>query len=126
MLLVRTRIGPSSIAGIGLFAVEDIAATTPVWKLQEGFDVRLTQKDFLKLSMPAQEQVLNYCYFNERTQTYVVCGDDARFFNHSDAPNVSSSSEEDAVDCALRDIAAGEELTQDYHNFDGDAAAKLS
>ena len=35
---------------------------------------------------------------------YVICADDARFFNHSDNPNVSSSPDDDLVDFALRDI----------------------
>lgn len=118
MLLVKTKIGPSAIAGIGLFTDEFIAKGTPVWKFEEGFDVRLTKEQFSKLSLPAQKQVLNYSYFNPHTDKYVLCSDDARFFNHSTDPNVSSGPDDEHIDCALRDIEKGEELTQNYEVFD--------
>ena len=43
-----------------------------------------------------------------------------RFVNHSDAPNVATDYVQDpyGLDVALRDIAAGEELTMDYANFE--------
>ena len=42
-----------------------------------------------------------------------MCFDDARFVNHPDAPNVATDYAQDpyGLDVALRDIAAGEELT---------------
>lgn len=125
MLLIKTKIGRSDIAGIGLFADEFVPKGTPIWKLQDSFDIQLSQDEFLALSEPAQTQVLNYCYYNSKTGKYVVCGDDARFFNHSIDPNCSSSDDDYKVDVALRDIRPGEELTQDYGNFDGQIETKL-
>lgn len=125
MLLVKTKIGPSNIAGIGLFAAESIKKDTPVWKFQEGFDLKLSESQFKELSEPAQEQVLNYCYFDPILHLYIICSDDARFFNHSDNPNVNSGTNHDHVDCASRDIEIGEELTQNYKIFDGNFGEKL-
>ncbi len=125
MLLVKTKLGPSAIAGIGLFADEFIPKGTQVWKLQKGFDVILSEQAFKELSLPAQAQVRNYCYYNAETKSYVVCGDDARFFNHADEPNVSSGNYDEHIDCALRDINPGEELTQNYKDFDGMMDEKL-
>ncbi len=125
MLTVKTKIKESPIAGIGLFADQLIPKGTTVWKLEKGFDIELSKAQFANLSEPAQDQVLNYCYFNSKTEMYVMCGDDARFFNHSDNPNVSSSTEDDRPDIALRDIEIGEELTQNYQNFDGNVEEKL-
>lgn len=125
MLLVKTKIGPSKIAGIGLFTVLFIPKGTPVWKFEKGFDLELSKTQFEKLSEPAQEQILNYCYFNPKTEKYIVCSDDARFFNHSDNPNVSSGPDDDHIDKALRDIEVGEELTQNYKIFDGQVDTKL-
>ena len=58
---------------------------------------------------------------------YVLCGDDARFFNHSPSPNCvdiydSSHGLDDAHDVtiAARDILPGEELTCDDALFDMD------
>jgi SET domain-containing protein len=47
--------------------------------------------------------------------------------NHATNPNLHEIINDDGkvVDVALRDIAAGEELTIDYHIFDLDAARKL-
>ena len=44
MLLVKTKIGPSKIAGIGLFADEFIAKGTPVWKFEPGFDLEIPRE----------------------------------------------------------------------------------
>lgn len=125
MLLVKTKIKESPIAGIGLFADQLIPKGTLVWKFQKGFDIELSKTQFDELSKPAQEQVLNYCYFNSATEMYVICADDARFFNHSDDPNVSSGPNDDHLDLALKDIEIGEELTQNYKNFDGNVGEKL-
>lgn len=125
MLTVKTKIGQSKIAGIGLFADGFIPKGTLVWKFQKGFDLELSKSQFDELSEPAKEQVLNYCYFNSKTQKYIVCSDDARFFNHSDNPNVSSGPEDDHIDKALKDIQIGEELTQNYKMFDGEVDTKL-
>ena len=105
---------------MGLFADQFIAKGTPVWKFEKGFDIELSLEAFEKLSKPAQLQALNYCYFNKEKGCYVICGDDARFFNHADLPNCSSSPSDEAIDVALRDIEPGEELTQNYKVFDGD------
>lgn len=125
MLLVKTKIGPSKIAGIGLFADEFIAKGTPVWKFELGFDLQISKSKFSELSESAQQQVLNYCYFNPKTNYYVVCSDDARFFNHSDDPNCTSGPDDDHIDVAIRDIQKGEELTQNYKIFDGNIESKL-
>lgn len=125
MLLIKTKIKESPIAGIGLFADQLIPKGTPVWKFQKGFDIELSKAQFAELSKPAQEQVLNYCYFNSTTEMYVICADDARFFNHSDDPNVSSGPNDDHLDIALKDIEIGEELTQNYKIFDGKVGEKL-
>jgi hypothetical protein len=103
----------------GGYGAEFIAKGTPVWKFQEGFDVLISEDEFSRLSIPAQEQVLHYCYFNSTISRYVLCSDDARFFNHSDEANVNSDSDDSHIDTATRDIQAGEELTQDYKIFDG-------
>jgi hypothetical protein len=44
--------------------------------------------------------------------------DDGRFLNHSKAPNVGGCGDVLTVAVALRDIAAGEELTEDYELYD--------
>jgi SET domain-containing protein len=125
MLLVKTKIGPSTIAGTGLFANQFISKGTAVWKFQKDFDLELSKVQFESLSEAARGQVLNYCYFSPKTEHYIVCSDDARFLNHSDNPNIDSGPDDDHIDVALCDIKPGEELTQNYKVFDGDWYKKL-
>jgi len=129
MLLVKTKIGPSAIHGIGLFADQFIPKGTVIWKFAEGFDVRVPADELARLAEPAKEQFLNYAYQNKDTNKFVLCFDDARFFNHSDAPNTESAAlpdDEDGMTIASRDIVQGEEITCDYKEFDGDAARKFA
>ncbi len=127
MLLVRTKIGPSAIHGIGVFADEFIPKGTPVWKFYPPFDQELTEHDLEEMSESSREQVLQYSYISPATGKYVLCFDDARFLNHSDTPNLIQDfqSSPEGVDTAALDIYPGEELTCNYYDFDTDAERKL-
>ncbi|HVV14992.1 MAG TPA: SET domain-containing protein [Candidatus Paceibacterota bacterium] len=120
MLLVKTLIGPSAIEGIGLFAAEDIPKGTLVWRFVPGFDLELTLGGFETLSEAAKDQMKHYAYISKKTGNYILCSDDARFFNHAAEPNVievQDENEQEPPNAAARDIKKGEELTFDYRNF---------
>lgn len=123
MLLVKTSLRPGGIHGLGLFAAEFIPARTVVWRFHPGVDIRLTAGQIAGLSEASREQTRKYTYRERRTGLYVLCGDDARFFNHSPDPNCLDICEGDGGDdvtLARRDIEADEELTCDYALFDLD------
>ena len=125
MLLVKTKIGPSTIHGIGIFADELIPKGTRIWEYHEGVDSRFDEKFLKSLPELEQKQMLNYAYKNPRTGMYVLCGDDARFFNHSDIPNTDDLEFDDGlvqgegITVANRDIQPGEEIVSNYRSFDG-------
>jgi len=125
MLLVKTRIGPSTIHGTGLFANEFIAKGTIIWEFTAGFDVYVKAADIHRLPAAAQVQMLKYCYLDRETGHYILCADDTRFFNHSDAPNAVDLPGPEGHTIAARDIRMGEELTCDYRTFDADVLEKL-
>lgn len=126
MLLVKTKIGVSPIHGIGLFAEEYIPVGRPVWKFLHGFDLIVPADVVGRLAPPARQQFLEYCYIDVSTGEYILCSDDARFFNHSDDPNTAGEGTKgEDVDVATRDIQPGEELTCDYRTFDLDWKRKL-
>ncbi|MFH0969766.1 MAG: SET domain-containing protein [Patescibacteria group bacterium] len=128
MLLVKTKLVPSKIQGNGLFADQFISKGAPIWKFKSGFDIIVSKDDLLHLSEPARNQFLNYCYLNRETDKYVLCFDDARFFNHSDNPNtanVDCPDDEEGIDIATKDIEIGEEITCNYKEFDADFDYKL-
>jgi uncharacterized protein len=122
MLLVKTKLACSRIHGIGLFADEFIPKGTLIWKFNPVIDISLTKEQIEELAKPSCEQIQKYTYRSMISGLYVLCGDDARFFNHSLIPNCHDicESEEQDLTIASRDIHPGEELTCDYALFDMD------
>ena len=122
MLLLKTKIKPSPIHGIGCFADEFIPKGTPIWKFVSGFDLEISEDEFEKLPSIGQDFFNRYSYGYEKDGAvyYQLCGDDARFFNHSTTPNVIDVKNADGeeIEIAARDIQEGEELTCDYRTFD--------
>lgn len=127
MMLIETRVQPSGIHGLGLFAVHFIPRGTPVWKFQPGFDRAFAPEEFSALPPLAQAHTRWYAYLDPADGRRVLSGDQACFMNHSPTPNTGTPPEATppVVTVALRDIAAGEEITCDYFAFDADASRKL-
>ena len=63
-------------------------------------------------------------YYDKNKQEYVICLDDARFFNHSTSPNLDERHPTKTI--ARHDILPGEELTVNYFEYDSDAKRKLT
>lgn len=123
MLLIKTLLKNSLIHGIGLFANQFIPAGTKVWELTKGFDLILTQEQVSALPELNKEFIHHFAYQDKETLNYVLCSDDARFFNHADIPNVEAMIYNDGTyiaDIANSDINIGDELTVDYRDFDTD------
>ncbi len=119
MLLVKTFLDKSTIHGIGLFAAERIRRGTVIWRLTPGVDVLLGPEQIEALPAASRWQIEKYTYLDRMLGRFVLCGDDARFFNHSDDPNCHDHPDaEGGFTVAARDIAPGEELTSDYASFD--------
>lgn len=126
MLLVPTRLAPSSIHGLGVFAVEPVGKGTPIWRFAKGLDMEFEAAVVETLPPHVRTFFSHYGYLDRNVNRIVLCFDDARFVNHSTTPNVATDYARDpyGLDVALRDIAAGEELTMDYANFELTEAAQ--
>jgi uncharacterized protein len=122
MLRVKTRLGLSRIDGIGLFADQHIPHDTIVWEFNPLIDLKLREDEIASLAEGARQQVQKYSYRDELSGLYIFCGDDARFFNHSEEPNCVDVSwgPFGGRTIAGRDIRQGEELTCNYASFDKD------
>lgn len=123
MLKIKTLLKESAIHGIGCFSKERVPKGTIIWQFVPEFDKEITEDGLSKLSDACREQVLKYAYLSKYTKNYVLCSDDARFFNHSEDNNVINIEVEgiqEGLDVAARDIEAGEELTYDYRTFEED------
>jgi len=122
MLLVKTKLGQSTISGIGLFADQFIPEGTIIWKFTEGVDLKLTDSHLAELDKEyPTEDLKKYMYRSKSSGLHILCGDDGRFINHSGQANTLDTSEDDeGFTAASRDIQPGEEITSDYNGFDAD------
>ena len=120
MLLVPTRLAPSSIHGFGVFALAPIAKGTPVWRFATGLDMEFSPDIVNGLPEHVRTFFSHYGYLDRNVKRIILCFDDARFVNHSDTPNLATDYAQDryGLDVALRDIEAGEEITMDYAGFE--------
>jgi len=115
MLLVPTYAAASSIQGVGLFAAAPIARGTVIWRFEPVFDRIITDTDLATLPEVARTFVDRYGYVTPQIPGgWVVSLDNTRFINHSETPNTDNTRPETL---ALRDIAAGEEITCNYGEF---------
>lgn len=127
MILVPTQVRPSAIHGLGLFAVRPIPKGTPFWRFQAGFDRMFPAAQADLLPEVSRDHLRWFGWVTKETREIVLSGDHACFMNHSPCPNTGlpPDAEPPFTTVALRDIAAGEELTCDYRAFDADVAWKL-
>lgn len=127
MMLIETRVRSSVIHGLGLFAVEFIPRGTPVWKFEPGFDHDFSPAQFAALPPLAQQHTRWFCFVSQADGHVILSGDHACFINHSLSPNTGArtSAAAPVVTVALRDIAAGEEITCNYFDYDADTPWKL-
>jgi uncharacterized protein len=129
MLLVKSILAPSDIEGLGLFAAQHIPKGTIVWKFVPGVDALFDIAAIEELPEITQDICRRYAYLDPHSQKYVLCGDDARFENHSEDPNTAGQYPEGepfGIDVATRDIQVGEEITCDYRSFDADFSYKFT
>ena len=127
MMLVRTHVAPSRIHGMGLVAVEFIPRGTALWRFQAGFDHDFSPEQFAALPLLAREHTRWFCFVSKANGHVILSGDHACFINHSPTPNTGSPKIPVApvTTVALRDIAAYEEITCNYFDYDADTPWKL-
>lgn len=119
MLLVNAVPRPSSIEGLGLFAAEPIPAGTLIGRWDERLAWSCSEAEFPALPAAARAFVERYGWRDVASGRWRASVDNSKFINHSATPNTVVRSD---GQYALRDIAIGEEITEDYAEFDPDFA----
>jgi len=117
MLRIKTKLAPSNIDGVGLFADQFIPAGTITWQYDPEFDVAFDENVIDRIPQHVRKQFMKYSYFDHDLKKYILCSDDQRFINHSNNPNIISTPQKDV---ALRDINKNEELVCDYAHYEHD------
>lgn len=119
MLIISTYVERSNIDGLGLFAGQDIEEGDIVWFFDPSVDLVFDKETFNKimelLPKDVNERITKWSY--TRKDTIVLPADNARFVNHSNDPNVICHGK---YDLAVRKILKGEEITNNYKQFEED------
>lgn len=119
MIHIKYKLDTSPFHGIGLFAAEDIPKGKVIYTPSPLLDVNLTQEQFDSLDEKEREEVQWWGFFDEPSQKWHVDFDVSHFINHSyDATVTQDPAHADAFLVAVRDIKSGEELTQNYLEFE--------
>jgi len=116
MLRVKVELRPSAIHGLGVFTVGALAAGTVVagWDATEDFV--LTAAEYRALPPGLVRLLAPYVWTDAAGRVYGTA-DEGRFTNHSETPNLRHEAQSGLM-VAARDIAAGEELTENYEEYD--------
>ena len=125
MYLIKVEVKGSPIHGKGVFALENIPKGKIVWKFDPTHDLVLSLDDFNQLDESAKVELKRVAYLSGSSGQYVYPpeNDPARFTNHDGERNNLSVKIDEEVSkepyfIANRDIEAGEELTNNYSDFD--------
>lgn len=116
MLLVQTYIDCTSHKGVGLFAHQFIPVGTKYWVRDENFDRLFTAEEKAILKLIASQYIEKYGFL-EASGNWYLCNDNARFSNHSTAPNSKCHFDENGIVqyyTATKDIQEREEILLDY------------
>jgi len=115
MMMVDTEVRASPIHGLGVFFRTPIAKGTLIWRFDARVDRVYSEAEIDGLPPHMAEYLRIYSTWHEPTGLFVLCGDNGRYVNHSDAPNTLSASPAFGDDHALDDLPAGAEMTSNYH-----------
>lgn len=99
--------------GIGVFATTLIPKGTLVY-VKDPLDIELTEQQFDQLDGLSRRMADKYAYIDERG-IRIVSWDHAKYVNHRCECNTISTGY--GFEIALRDIAPGEEITDEYGLF---------
>jgi SET domain-containing protein len=116
VLKIATIVKESSINGVGVFTCQFIPKGTVTWEYDVDYDIAILPNDYRLLSGQLKDYIDKYAY-EIKNGNLILCGDNAKFENHSDKPNQIYDRVYDR-DIAAIDIPKDTELTINYYDFD--------
>jgi SET domain-containing protein len=119
MIHIKYKLKESGLHGIGLYSDQDIKQGELIYTASPLLDLNITQKQFDLLDQKEKDEILWWGFFDQPSQMWHVDFDVSKFINHSYEPTVTQDENHDeAYLLATRDIRAGEELAQNYLEFE--------
>ena len=125
MYLIPVKTGKSTIEGTGVFTLEAIKKGAVAWKYVAGHDKTLSTADYENLDEAGKQYMEKVAYLSQISGQYIFPPDNdpALYTNHNAPHNnltvvLDKNISLEPHFIANRDIAPGEELTNNYHEFD--------
>jgi len=119
MIHIKYKLGKSKLHGIGLFTDEDLEKNQLVYTASPLLDVNITQEQFDSLNEKERKEIKYWGFWDKPNKVWHVDFDNTRFINHSINLTLTQDlKHEEAYLIATRNIKAGEELTQNYLEFE--------
>lgn len=124
MYTVKVSVQSSKIDGKGVFASEAIKKGTIVWLYDPKNDLSATPAEFEKFDNTKKEWFYHSAYLSPWTGLWICPPKDdaSNYTNHSNDNNLTVEYDEkvspEPFFVANRDITIGEEITNNYHEFD--------
>ncbi len=116
MFIINTYIAKSDIEGVGVFTAEALTKGQIISRFEPDFDRLVPTEEYLNAPPHLKALLDRYAFPHPDKPNFIVYEvDNSRFMNHAKNPNTDYS--DFAAGRALRDIAAGEELTCNYDDF---------
>ncbi len=107
----------SAAVGSGVFATAAIPRGTMTW-VRDALDQRFVAGRRADLTALLDDDAVRRFLYRDRDDLLVLLWDHGRFVNHSCEPNTAGGLDND-LSVALRDIAPGDEITEDYGELSG-------
>jgi len=125
MIHIKYKLDKSDKHGIGLFADEDLKKGQLVYTASPLLDVNITQAQFDSLTDREKDEIHWWGFFDEPSQRWHVDFDVSKFINHSKEGTVTQdASHKEVYLVTTRDVNKGEEMTQNYLEFESEEDLK--
>lgn len=119
MIYIKYKLNKSKLHEIGLFTAEDLKKGQLVYTASPLLDVNITREQFNSLNEREKKEIRYWGFWDEPNNVWHVDFDNTKFINHSFEPTLTQDPNyKDAHLIATRDIKKGEELTQNYLEFE--------
>ena len=119
MIHIKYKLDKSKLHGVGLFTEEDLKKGQVVYTASPLLDVDITDKEFESLNKKEKREIKYWGFWDEPNNVWHIDFDNSKFINHSFEPTLTQKSEhKEAYLITTRAVRKGEELTQNYLEFE--------
>jgi SET domain-containing protein len=116
---IKYKLRESKLHGIGLFTDEDLEKGQVVYTASPILDTNITKEQFDLLDEKEKREIRWWGFWDAPNNVWHSDFDVTRFVNHSFEPTITQDPKyKDAYLVTTRDIKKGEELTQNYREFE--------